>query len=397
MKFFSLKDFYLKNKKVIVRVDFNVPLNEKGLILNDRRIKESLPTLKYLIKNKARIILMSHLGRPKGKIIPKLKMNKVAERLGKLLNKKIIKTNDTIGAGIEKITNNLKSGQIMLLENLRFYKKEEKDDENFAEELASLADLYVNDAFGACHRAHASVHAITKYIPSSAGLLLEKEIKALSSLLEKPKKPFAVVLGGAKVSDKIGVITNLLKKADKILIGGAMIFTFLKAKGINIGNSKVEDDQLRLARKLLKNKKIILPTDCVIADKFDKDAKSKTVAVEQIKDSWFGLDIGPETINNFKKIIKQAKTIFWNGPPGVFEFKKFSKGTNEIAKAVASSRAVTAIGGGESIEVLDKLKLSHKITHISTGGGAALEFLEGKKLPAIKALEASYSRFKAEI
>ncbi len=397
MSLFTLKDFHITNKKVLVRVDFNVPLNEKGLVLNDSRIRKSLDTLNYLIKHKARIILMSHLGRPKGKVIPKLKMNKVAERLSEILKKDVMKFHDTVGPGMVKNTHKLAAGDIMLLENLRFYEEETKDSKAFAKELASLADFYVNDAFGASHRAHSSVHAITRYIPGCAGPLLEKEINTLTLLLQEPKKPFIVILGGAKVSDKIGVINNLLKKADKILIGGAMMYTFLKAKGLDTGLSKVEDDQLKLAKKLLKNKKIILPTDCIIADRFDEDAKADSVKVEHIESNWLGLDIGPQTIKDFKKIIKEASTVFWNGPMGVFEFKKFAKGTDEIAKAVAASKAKTIIGGGESVEALEKLKLDHKIDHVSTGGGAALEFLEGKTLPAIEALEDSYKRFKDEI
>lgn len=397
MSFFSLKDFHVTNKKVLVRVDYNVPLNDKGLILDDSRIKMSLDTINYLVKNKARIILMSHLGRPKGKVVTKLKMDRVAEKLSGILKKDVMKFHDAVGAGMIKNANKLAPGDIMILENLRFYEEEEKDSKAFAKELASLADFYVNDAFGASHREHASVHAITRYIPSCAGLLLEKEITALSPLLENPKKPFIVLLGGAKVSDKIGVITNLLKKADRILIGGAMMFTFLKAKGISTGISKVEDSQLKLAKKLLKNKKIMLPADCIIADRFDKDARSENVKTSQIEDSWLGMDIGSQAIKDFKKLVKEAKTIFWNGPMGVFEWKRFAKGTEEIAKAIAASKAMTIIGGGESVEAIKKLKLSDKISHISTGGGAALEFLEGKKLPAIKALEESYLRFKDKI
>jgi len=395
--FFGIEDFDVKNKRVLVRVDFNVPVNDNGLVIDDSRIKEALPTIEYLVKKKAVIILMSHLGRPDGKVVDKLRLNKVAERLSELLRKEVKKVDDCVGDSVVKAVNNLKPGEIILLENLRFHSEEEKDDEDFAKKLSSFADFFVNDAFGACHRAHASVHAITEFLPSCAGFLLEKELTNLTPLLEAPKRPFVVVLGGVKVSDKIGVITKFVESADKVLVGGAMSNTFLKAKGINVGLSKVEGSQLDFAKKFVDNKKVVLPVDCVIADRFEEDASSDVVDIKDIEDDWLALDIGPETIKNFKAVIKDAKTVFWNGPMGVFEWKKFSSGTSEIAKAIAKSKAVKVGGGGETVEALNKFKLAKKMTHVSTGGGASLEFLEGKKLPAVTALESSYEKFKNNI
>jgi phosphoglycerate kinase len=392
---FTIKDFDVKDKRVLVRVDFNVPLDSNGKITNDKRIKAALPTIQYLIKNKAMVILMSHLGKPKGEIVDKLKMDNAAKRLQMLLKKKVYKLNDCIGQDVEDFIDKMVAGEVVVLENLRFYKEEKENDLEFARSLSESADLYVNDAFGTCHRAHASVEGITKYIPSAAGFLVEKEIKIMGEALAKPKKSFAAIMGGAKVSDKINAISNLLKKVDYLLIGGAMMFTFLKSKGIEVGKSLVEDDKLSLARNLLKSKKLIIPVDTVIADKIDKKAKAKTVSVNNIPKNMLGLDIGSETIKNYKKIIAKAKTIIWNGPMGIFEIEKFAKGTNEIAKALAKNRkAVTIVGGGDSAAAIEKLKLEKKLTHVSTGGGASLEFLEGKKLPAIFALEKNYKKFK---
>lgn len=384
---FTLNDFEFSNKIALVRADFNVPVKNRK-ILDDKRIRAVLPTLKYLIKNNARIVLMSHLGRPKGKIIEDLRLYPVGKRLEKLLGFSITILKDCIGPGAEKHINKMTMGNIVLLENLRFYKEEDNDDEDFAGKLSDLADIYVNDAFGVCHRKNASVHAITKFIPSCAGLLIQKEIKMLSKITKNPKKPFIAILGGAKVSDKIKLINKLLEKVDKILIGGAMIFTFLKAQGLETGKSIVENNKLTIAKELLKNPKIILPIDTVIAK--EPKAKPRTVLVQNIPKDMMGLDIGKDTVKYFETFIKNAKTIFWNGPLGMFEIKKFSKGTDDIAKATAKATAI--IAGGETAAAVEKLNL--KFTHISTGGGASLEFVEGKKLPAIKALEENYKKFK---
>ncbi len=393
---FAIKDFNVKNKRVLVRVDFNVPLDDKGDIADDKRIRAALPTINYLIKNNAMIILMSHLGRPKGEIKNKLKMDKVAVRLQKLLKRKVYKLDDCVGQDIEDFVDKMVDKEVVLLENLRFYKEEKENDPEFAQSLSDLADLYINDAFGTCHRAHASVEGVTKYIPSAIGFLVQKEIEVMGSALKKPKKPFIAIMGGVKVSDKINAINNLLKKVNYLLIGGAMMFTFLKSKGIDVGKSLVEDDKLRLAKSLLKKGKgkIILPVDTVVATKIDKKAKSEIVDVENIPKNMRGVDLGPETIKQYKKIISKAKTIIWNGSLGVNEISKFAKGTNETAKALAKSKATTIVGGGDTAAAIHKLRLEKKLTHVSTGGGASLEFLEGKTLPAIKALEKNYKRFK---
>ncbi|MBR9692182.1 phosphoglycerate kinase [Candidatus Woesearchaeota archaeon] len=384
-----LKSLKLKNKRVLVRVDFNVPLDKRGNITDDKRIKASLPTIRYILAKKPKqLILMSHLGRPKGKPNPKLKMNPVAKRLQKLLKKKVTKLDNCIDIKIPK-------DKIILLENLRFHKEEKKNNKVFAKKLASYADIYINDAFGTSHRAHASVEAITNYLPSAAGFLLQKEIEIMGKALKSPKKPFIAIMGGVKVSDKINAINNLLKKVDALLIGGAMMFTFYKASGIETGKSLVEKDKLKLAKSLLKKskKKLMLPTDTLAASKFDKKARTKIVPINSIPKNMLGVDIGPETIAIYKEIISKAKTIIWNGPMGVFEIKKFAKGTDEIAKALAKNKkAVTIVGGGDTAAAIEKLKLEKKLTHVSTGGGASLEFLEGKKLPAIKALEQNYKK-----
>jgi phosphoglycerate kinase len=392
--FFSIEDFSFKNKVVLLRVDFNVPI-KNGKILDDKRIKAAVPTIKYLIKKNAKIVIMSHLGRPDGKFSEELMLEPVGERLEKLLGSKVMTLKDCTGIVAESGIEKLKPGEIAMLENLRFYKEEEKDDDEFGEKLAKLGDLYVNDAFAVSHRANASVHSITKFLPCCAGFLLQKEIDMLSAITENPKKPFIAILGGAKVSDKIGIIENLLKRVDKLLVGGAMMFTFLKAQGLEIGKSKVEDDKLDIARKLLSNQKIILPIDVVIAVEAKESAKAKTVLVQDMSKYMIGLDIGKDTVKYFGTIIKNSKTIFWNGPLGMFEIKKFAKGTNDIAKIVSKTKAVSVIGGGETAAAVDKFK--SKITHISTGGGASLEFVEGKKLPGIKALEENYKKFKNKI
>ncbi len=382
-----LKEADVKGKVVLVRVDFNVPL-KNGKVSDDKRIRAALPTIEYLRKNKARIILMSHLGRPDGKVVDELRLVPVAVRLSKLLKYPVHYKLDCIGESVEDSVRGLHEGDVLLLENLRFYPEEEANDKLFAQKLAALADVYVNDAFGVSHRAHASVHAVTKFLPSYAGFLLQKEVSMLSKLLVKPKRPFVAVMGGAKVSDKIGVIENLLKKVDAVLVGGAMMFTFYKALGYEIGKSKFEADKVQLAKSLLKKgkKKIILPTDVIVAVSTEaKDAK--VFSVHNIPKNVMGLDVGPETQAVYDEIISEARTVFWNGPMGMFELKPFSKGTFAVAKAMAKCKGVTVVGGGDSVAAIEKLKLDKKFTHVSTGGGASLEFLEGKKLPGIVVLE----------
>src|SRR3989344_3123879 len=343
----KLEDAYFEGKRVLVRVDYNVPLKD-GKVADDERLKASLPTIEFLLKKKCSIILMSHLGRPNGKVADEMKLDSIADRLSELLNMKVKKLDDCIGSEVSSAVEKMEKGEVVLLENLRFHNEEEENNEDFAKALASLADVYVNDAFGASHRAHASVVGITNFIPGYAGFLLEKEVKTLGNLLKSPKKPFIAVLGGAKASDKIRLIENLQKKADKILMGGAMAFTFLKAGGYETGNSKVENDSVGEAGRLMKKGKIVLPVDVVIADRFEENASSKAVCADNIEKGWAGLYIGPETVKIFKKGLEEAKTIVWNGPMGVFEFDKFAKGTDEIARFIANSKAATVIGGGDT-------------------------------------------------
>ena len=397
-KFLTLKDLNVNGKRVIVRVDFNVPLDKKtNEITDDKRIRESLPTIKFLIERNAKVILCSHLGRPDGKVVESLRMDKVAVRLGQLLNKNVKKLDDCIGNDIKNEIAKMKNGDVIVLENLRFHPEEEANDGNFSKRLAELADLYVNDAFGTCHRAHASTYGVAKYLKSAAGFLVEKELKIMGKAIENPDKPFIGILGGAKISDKIKVIENLLKKVDKLLIGGAMAFTFLKAQGKNVGASKVEDGQVDLAKKLLHNKKIVLPVDdVVVANHFDANADSKIIDINNIPNGWLGLDIGPKTIENYKEILKNAKTVVWSGPLGVFEFEKFADGTREIAKFLSTLKATTIVGGGDTAAAVEKFGYADKLTHVSTGGGASLEFFEGKKLPGIEALEESYKKFNKQ-
>ena len=388
----TIKDINIRGKRVLMRVDFNVPLDASLKITDDTRIKAAIPTIEYAIKQGARVILMSHLGRPDGKVVDKMRMDPAAKRLGALLGRQIKKLNDCVGPQIKAETEKAKDGDIILLENLRFHPQEEKNDPAFAKELASLGDVYVNDAFGTAHRAHASTEGIAKYLPSVAGFLLQKEIEYLGNALQNPKKPFAAILGGAKVSDKIGVIENLFKKVDIIVIGGAMAYTFLKAKGKNIGSSRLEADKLDIARTLLKKAdgkgvKIILPIDHIVADKPDLKANIKEQPAEDIPDGWMGVDIGPKTIELFKQALTPAKTIVWNGPLGIFEMEPFSYGTKEIGKFIAALKgATTIIGGGDTAAAVSKFGLENKMTHISTGGGASLEFMEGRILPGVAAL-----------
>jgi len=392
-KFFTLNDLDVRSKRVLVRVDFNVPLDKKtNEITDDKRIRESLPTIRFLIERGAKVILCSHLGRPDGKAVDSLRMDRVAARAGQLLNKEVKKLNDCIGNEVKEEINKMKDGDAVILENLRFHPEEEKNDANFSKQLSELAEIYVNDAFGTCHRAHASTYGVANYIKSAAGFLVEKELRVMGDALENPDRPFIGILGGAKISDKIKVIENLLKNVDKLLIGGAMIFTFFKAQSKNIGHSKVEDDYVDLAKKLLKNKKIILPNDVVIADKLDPNPDWKVVDFNLIPDKWIGLDIGPRTIEEYKSHLKNAKTVIWSGPMGVFEFEKFANGTREIAKFLSRLKAVTIVGGGDSAAAVEKFGYADKLSHVSTGGGASLEFFEGRKLPGIDALEKSYKR-----
>ena len=399
-KFFTLNDLDVKGKRVLVRVDFNVPLDNKtGEITDDKRIKETLPTINFLIGRNAKVILCSHLGRPDGKIIESLRMDKVGHRLGQLLNKTINKLNDCVGDRVKEEIMRMREGDVVLLENLRFHPKEEENDKKFSRQLADLAELYVNDAFGTCHRAHASTYGAAQYLKSAAGFLVEKELKIMGKAMENPERPLIGILGGAKLgdekfSDKINIIDNLLLKVDKVLLGGAIIFTFFKAQGKNVGASKMQAQFIDMAKKLLKNNKIVLPVDVAVADKFDANANSKIVDVNNIPDGWMGLDIGPKTISMYKEILKGARTVIWSGPMGVFEFDKFSNGTKEIAKFLATLKATTIIGGGDSAAAVEKFGCASKLTHVSTGGGASLEFFEGKKLPGIEALENSYKKFK---
>ena len=388
----TIKDIELKGKRVLMRVDFNVPLDDKLDITDDIRIQAALPTIKYAIDNGAKVILMSHLGRPDGKVVDSMRLTPVAKRLEKLIGRKVIKTDDCIGEAVKNTVNAMNPGDVVLLENLRFHAEEEKNDPAFAKELASLGDLFVNDAFGTAHRAHASTEGVTKYLPSVAGFLLEKEIQYLGSAVDDPRRPFVAILGGAKVKDKIKVIDNLLNKVDALLIGGGMAYTFLKAKGDSIGSSKLDKDGFETAKAALdkaakKNVALVLPVDHVIADKFDANANSRIVD-GNIPDGWMALDIGPKTVKLFEDKLKGSKTVIWNGPLGVFEMDKFAKGTLDIAKFLAELKdCSTIIGGGDTAAAMKKFKLENKMTHISTGGGASLEYLEGTGLPGIDALQ----------
>lgn len=388
----TVRDLDVAGKKVLVRVDFNVPLNDKGEITDDTRITASLPTIQYLLEQKAAVILMAHLGRPKGQVKPELSLAPVAKHLGKLLGKKILFAPDCVGEAAQAAASKLKPGHILLLENLRFHKEEEKNDMEFADKLASLADLYVNDGFGVSHRAHASVEGVTHFLPAAAGFLLEKEIQYVGQAVTNPLHPFVAIIGGAKVSDKIGVISNLLDKVDTLLIGGGMANTFLAAQGYKMGKSLVEEDKLDLAKELLakakKNKvNMLLPTDLVMAAAFAPDAEHVTEKVKNLNQAYMALDIGAETSKAYAEALADAKMIVWNGPMGVFEMDAFCKGTEAVAKAVAKSRATSIVGGGDSVAAIEKLGLAKRITHISTGGGASLEYLEGKVLPGVAALD----------
>ncbi|WP_409227910.1 phosphoglycerate kinase [Gudongella sp. SC589] len=389
----TLKDMDVKGKKVLVRVDYNVPMNSEGVITDDIRIRSSLPTVEYLLENGAAVILMSHLGRPKGEPKEEFSMLPVANKLSQLLKKEVVFADDdrVVSDKVREMAKGLNPGDVMLLQNTRFRKEEEKNEDSFAKELASLADLYVNDAFGTSHRAHASNVGVSKYLPSALGYLVEKEVSIMGKALEDPERPFVAILGGAKVSDKIGVIENLLSKVNAIIIGGGMAFTFLRAKGYEVGTSLLEEDKVQLAKQLMEKAKangvaMVLPVDVVVAGEFKNDTSFRTVLADGIPSDMMGLDIGSESIELFESVIKEAKTVVWNGPMGVFEMDNFNKGTYAVAKALVQSGAVTIVGGGDSASAVEKAGLADKITHVSTGGGASLELLEGKVLPGIDAI-----------
>ena len=386
----SVKDIDVAGKKVLVRCDFNVPLKE-GVITNDKRIVAALPTIKYLKENGAKVILCSHLGRPKGEWLPEFSLAPVAKRLSELLECEVRMSKDVIGEDAKDISATLKEGEVALLENVRYYKEETKNVPEFAKELASLAEIFVNDAFGTAHRAHASTTGVADYITAVCGFLIQKEIEVMGKALDNPVRPFVAVLGGAKVSDKIGVITNLLEKVDTLIVGGAMAYTFLKAEGHSVGISLCEEDKLELASELLAKAKekgvsLLLPVDHIAADKFDENAEPVAVEGKDIPEGLMGMDIGPKSVELFKEAVKNAKTVIWNGPMGVFEFKNFAGGTFAVAEAIAETDCISIIGGGDSVAAVTKLGFADKMTHISTGGGASLEFLEGLELPGIAAL-----------
>lgn len=385
----TIRDINVQGKKVLVRVDYNVPISE-GRITDDRRIRATVPTIQYLLDHGAAVILMSHLGRPKGKPSPEFRLDPVAQRLSEILGMPVKKLDDCIGPEVERAVKEMKPGEVILLENLRFHPEEETNDPEFARQLASLADIYVNDAFATAHRAHASTEGVAHYLPAVAGFLMEKEIRYLSLLLSNPERPFVALLGGAKISDKIGVIENLLPKVDLLLIGGGMANTFFKALGYKVGDSLVEDETLGVAKELVQKggNKLILPVDLVIAERVALDAPVKIVKPGEVPEGWRILDIGPETVELFKGKLRQARTVFWNGPLGVFEVEPFSKGTFAIAQALAELEGVTTVvGGGDSAAAVEAAGVAEKITHVSTGGGASLEFLEGKELPGVAILE----------
>lgn len=388
----TVRDIDLKDKKVFLRCDFNVPMDENKNITDNRRIVSSIPTIKYLLDNNCAVILASHLGRPKGEVNPDFSLAPVAKELSKQLGKEVIMAKDVIGEDAKTKAANLKNGEVMLLENVRFHKEETDNDEAFAKKLASMAEVYVNDAFGAAHRAHASTAGIAKFLPAVAGFLIEKELKVLGDTINNPKRPFVAILGGAKVSDKIGVIDSLLDKVDTLMVGGGMAYTFFKAQGYGVGNSLCEPDKVDLALAAMKKAeekgvKFILPIDTKVGKEFKPDTESKTVAWTEIPDDWEGFDIGEKTIKMFIENLQGAKTVIWNGPVGLSEFDQFAIGTNSIAKALAELEdATTIIGGGDSAAAVEKSGLADKMTHISTGGGASLEFLQGKKLPGIECL-----------
>ncbi|KQL40100.1 phosphoglycerate kinase [Bacillus sp. FJAT-25509] len=386
----SLHDIDVKGKRVFCRVDFNVPM-ANGEVTDDTRIRAALPTIQYLIENGAKVILASHLGRPKGQVNEDMRLNAVATRLSEKLGKNVIKTDEAYGPKVQEAISKMNEGDVLLLENVRFYPGEEKNDEALAKEFASLADVYVNDAFGAAHRAHATTAGIAKFIPAVAGFLMEKEISVLGKALSNPERPFTAIIGGAKVRDKISVIENLLEKVDNLIIGGGLAYTFLKAKGYEIGQSLLEEDKIDLANEFMqkaeaKGVKFYMPIDAIIADKFGEDANTQQVDIDGIPADWQALDIGPKTTALYADVINSSKLVIWNGPMGVFEIDKFAQGTKGVAQALADSDAYSIIGGGDSAAAAEKFGLADKMSHISTGGGASLEFMEGKELPGVAVL-----------
>ncbi|KUK36827.1 MAG: phosphoglycerate kinase [Clostridia bacterium] len=390
MKLRTIREIDVGEKKVLVRVDFNVPLDDQGNVTDDTRIKAALPTIRYLLDRRARVILMSHLGRPKGKVVEGLRMTGVARRLGELLGQEVKRVDECVGPEVEKAVQDLRPGEVLLLENLRFHPEEEKNDPEFARKLASLADIYVNDAFGTAHRAHASTAGVASYLPAFAGFLMEKEVKALGSILTDPAHPFVAVLGGAKVADKIGVLNNLVEKVDTILFGGGMANTFLLAQGRDVGDSLVDREHLDFAREFMQKARqrgvrVELPEDLAIAPA-DGNGSLRVVDSDAVPSGWRALDIGPRTAERYAGVIQRAKTAFWNGPMGVFEKDEFARGSEAVARALAESDVVSVVGGGDSLAVLEKFGLADKVTHASTGGGASLEFLEGRELPGVAVL-----------
>ncbi len=388
----TVRDIDLKGKKVLVRCDFNVPYNDERVITDNRRIVAALPTIKYLLENNCKVILCSHLGRPKGQVKPEFSLDIVAAELSRLLGLEVKLAKDVVGEDAKALAADLQEGEVMLLENVRYEAGEEKNDEELSKAFASLAEVFVNDAFGTAHRAHSSTTGVASYLPAVSGFLIEKELNFLGTALENPERPFMAILGGKKVSDKIGVIEALIEKVDVLMIGGAMAYTFFKSMGYSVGNSICEEDKLDLAKELMakaeaKGVKLMLPVDTKVGKEFDANTESKTVKYTEIPDGWEGFDIGQETIELYANELKNAKTVIWNGPVGLFEFDQFAIGTNSIAKTLADIDAVKIIGGGDSAAAVEKAGLAEKFTHISTGGGASLEFLEGKKLPGIEALQ----------
>jgi phosphoglycerate kinase len=387
----TIRDIDWQGKRALVRVDFNVPLDDGQQITDDTRIRAALPTIQYLLDNGASVVLMSHLGRPKKKVVDTLRLDPVAKRLGELLGRDVKKVDEIVGPEVNQAVQALQPGDVLLLENTRFDPREEANDQSLAQELAQLGDVYVNDAFGAAHRAHASTEGVARYLPAVAGLLMEKELEYIGGAIENPQKPFVTVIGGAKISDKIGVIENLLAQVDALLIGGGMANTFLLAQGHSVGDSLVEAESVNVAKALLEKAeqrgvKLMLPLDVVIADAFSNDANTQQVAVDAVPDGWRILDIGAETVKQYAQVVHDAKTVIWNGPMGVFEMPKFAEGTRAIAQALADSDAITIIGGGDSVAAVEQMGLADQMSHISTGGGASLELLEGKELPGVAAL-----------
>jgi phosphoglycerate kinase len=392
----SIRDVDVSGKRVLVRVDFNVPLDKDGNVSDNTRIRESLPTIRYLLKRDAKVILMSHLGRPKGKVVGDLRMTPVARELGKLLERDVKVAPDSVGPEVESMVESMRPGQVAMLENLRFHPEEEENDPEFARKLASLADIYVNDAFGTAHRSHASTTGVAEHRPAAAGFLMEKELEALGGILGEPKRPFAAIIGGAKISTKIQVLENLLDKVDILLIGGGMANTFLKARGVEIGRSLVEDDLVDSARDLIdraqeKGVTLGLPTDVVITEQLDNEhdfgIPTKAVELDQVPPDWYIVDIGPRTVQDFRSLLAPARTVFWNGPMGIFEMPRFAAGTKQIAEMLADSGATTVVGGGDSVAAVEQMGYADRMSHISTGGGASLEMIEGKTLPGVAVLQ----------